>query len=465
MSADSNRRFDDATAAQQRIGSLSLSSKGGIHCRMHGAARGLRPPRTGRFGASQWPKAPFFSSASWRLRFGRVACASFLGLALAARAAGIFDIRIPHEFNRVVDTNIAALATNAYVNYWLEGPVWVPGDPGYLIFSSINFNYANSNNRLKKLVLPNAVSDFLVPPAYTVYNGNILDGQERLISCQSGTAGLRVVMITNGVVTPLVSTCAGLKFYSPNDVAVKSDGTLWFSDPGFNGNTATPPQPGYQYGHYVYRFDPTDGNATCTPVVTNSSIYRPNGLCFSPDEDRLYLADYDARAIRVYALSSSNTLSGGSVFATLGNGNPDGIRCDTDGRVYSSSSNGIWIYLPDGRLIGRIITARTVANLCFGGADWRTLFITAQPNVLSIQLRVAGAVSRKTLQVSSIGNSGVRVAWPWPSTGFQLQASTNLGTGTWTPVPDTPSVSNGRNLIEFDATNAPAFFRLQMRPP
>jgi len=406
--------------------------------------------------------------ASWPARFRRLACVGFVVAALAVRAAGIFDIRIPEEFSRAVDTNIVALTINATVNHWLEGPVWVPGNPGYLVFSSINFNYGDTaGNRLKKLVWPNTVSDYLpiVPPAYTVYNGSTLDSQERLISCQSGTAGLRVVMITNGVATPLVSTCAGLKFYSPNDVVVKSDGTIWFTDPGFNGNTATPPQPGYQYGHYVYRFDPTNGNATCTPVITNSSIYRPNGLCFSPDESLLYLADYDARAIRVYSVSSSNTLSGGSVFATISNGNPDGIRCDTDGRVYSSSANGVRIFLPDGRLIGRIITAKTVANLCFGGADWRTLFITAQPNVLSIRLRVAGAVSRKKLQVSSIGDSAVRVAWPWPSTGFQLQASPRLGTGTWTPVPDSPSVSNGLNLIKFDVTDSAAFFRLQIPAP
>ena len=401
----------------------------------------------------------------------RVAGASFVLLALGAQAAGIFDIRIPEEFDRVIDTNSAVLTTNATVNYWLEGPVWVPGNPGHLIFSSINFNnYGDPNNKLKKLVPPNTVSDYLVPPAYTVYNGSTLDMHERFISCQSGTAGLRVVMITNGAVTSLVSACAGLKFYSPNDVAVKSDGTIWFTDPGFNGNTATPPQPGYQYGHYVYRFDPNDGNGTCTPVITNSSINRPNGLCFSPEESRLYLADYDGRAIRVYSVSSSNTLSAGSIFATLptpstSHGNPDGIRCDADGRVYSSSKSGIWIYMPDGRLIGRIITARTVANLCFGGADWRTLYITAQPNVLSIPLRVAGAVSLKPLQIASVAGDAVQVSWPWPSTGLQLQVNQAIETEVWTGVEGAPSVSNGFNHLNFTLTNTAAFFRLGKPPP
>ena len=372
----------------------------------------------------------------------------------------------------MVDTNISALTTNANVTLGtgtiLEGPTWVPGDPGYLIFSVFTYmDYGNTGAGLRKLVLPNIVTTHIAPPAYTVYNGSALDRQERLISCESGTAGLRVVMVTNGVVTPLVSTCAGLKFYSPNDVAVKSDGTIWFTDPGFNGNTATPPQSGYQSGHYVYRFNPTNGDATCTPVITDSSIFRPNGLCFSPDESLLYLADYDNSRIRVYSVSSSNTLSGGSIIATLpgGNGKPDGIRCDQDGRVYSSSGNGIWIYLPDGRLMGRIITGRGVANLCFGGADRRTLFMTAAPYVLSIPLKATGAVWRKQLRVARLDGSSVRIAWPWPSTGFQLQASSTLGSGTWSPVPDTPSVSNGLNLVQFDLTNSAAFFRLHIPAP
>ena len=379
---------------------------------------------------------------------------------VTAQAAGIFDIRIPAEFNRVVDTNIAVLTTNASINYWLEGPVWVAGDGGYLVFSAMD-----ANNRLKKLVPPATVTDFLVPAANTLFNGNTLDAQERLLSCQAGGAGLRVVMVTNGVVTPLVSTCAGLKFYSPNDLVVKSDGTVWFTDPGYNGGIGAPPQPGFQRGYYVYRFDPANGDATCTPVITN--LVRPNGLCFSPDESQLYVADSDnfRHHIRLYSVSSSNTLSGGSVFATIANGIPDGIRCDAEGRLYSSSANGVWIFMPDGRLIGRIATPKTVANLCFGGADWHTLFITAQPYVLSITLKVAGAVSLKKLQISASTGPSVRVAWPWPSTGLQLQVSPTLEPGAWTQVQGAPSVSNGFYVIETNLTNSPAFFRLGQQPP
>jgi gluconolactonase len=385
----------------------------------------------------------------------RVVWGVFFAFHTAIQAAGVFDVLLPAEFSKVVDTNTAARMTNATVNYWLEGPVWVPADGGYLVFSSMG-----SDDRLKKIVPPSTVTDFLVPPANTLHNGNILDAQERLISCQGGTAGLRVVMVTNGVVIPLVSTCNGLKFYSPNDLAVKSDGTIWFTDPGYNGNTAPPPQPGFQGGYYVYRFNPTNGNATCTPVITNTLV-RPNGICFSPDESRLYVADADnaRHHIRVYSVSASNTLSGGSVFVTISNGVPDGIRCDVDGRIYSSAGNGVHIFLPDGRLIGRILIPNTVANLCFGGPDWKTLYITAQPRVYSIPLKVAGTASLKKLRVTADGPRA-RVTWPAPSTGFQLETRGAINSGLWAPVADVPVVTNGLNTVTFEATNSAAFFRL-----
>jgi gluconolactonase len=438
--------------------------------RRQGAVSRSRPLIAGHFAPRERRLAHFPVGLGWRTLVCRAVCVGVCAITASLQAAGVFDVRMADEFNRVVDTNTAVVTTNATASLGtgtiLEGPAWVSGSPGHLLFSIFTWaNYGNPGAGIKKLVLPNTVTDFLMPPAYTVYNGSTLDAQERLITCQSGTAGLCVVRVTNSVVTPLVSTCAGLKFYSPNDVVVKSDGTIWFTDPGFNGNSANPPQTGYQDGHHVYRFNPTNGNATCTPVITNVS--RPNGLCFSPDERILYLADYDNRCIRSYAVTTSNTLSGGAVFATLssGAGNPDGIRCDVDGRVYSSSGNGIWIYLPDGRLIGRIITTTGVANLCFGGADWRTLFITAAPHVLSIPLKVAGAVSSKQLQISPGAGATVSVAWPWPSTGFQLEVSATPGGDTWTQVPGVTSVSNGLQRLQITPTNPAAFFRLNKPPP
>ena len=411
----------------------------------------------------------------WKIALSRLfAGVCFSSLVLASHAGGPFEVVNGSEFSKVVDTNSALIMTNTSVTLGggtiLEGPTWVPGSPGYLLFSVFTYNnYANAYTGIRKLVLPNTLTTNLLPAAYTVYNGSTLDNQERFITCQSGTAGLRVVMITNNnVITPLCSTCNGLKFYSPNDVVVKSDGTIWFTDPGFNGNSATPPQSGYQTWHCVYRFDPSDGNGTCTMVISNSAIFRPNGLCFSPDESLLYLADYDNKYIRVYSVSSSNTLSELGHFNTLPNGNPDGIRCDADGRVYSSSGNGVQIYMPwpSGQRIGRIITSSGVNNLCFGGPDGRTLFICAQPNVLSIPLKVTGTPSIKKVQAAPMEDSSVQVSWPWPSTGFQLQTSPSMDTDSWSQVPYTPTVTNGLNVIPFDpTTNSAAFFRLCLPSP
>ena len=269
-------------------------------------------------------------------------------------------------------------------------------------------------------------------------------------------------MTTNGVVTMLASNSNNLKFYSTNDVAVKSDGTVWFTDPGYNGGVGNPPQAGFQGGYYVYRFNPTNGNATCTPVITNNLI-RPNGICFSPDESKLYVADSDnsRRNIRVYSVSSSNTLSGGSVFATVTNGAPDGIRCDVDGRVWSSSGEGVYIFAAtDGHLIGKIRFSQT-ANLCFGGPQYKTLYMTGQPIVTSIPVRVAGTPALKKLQ-HNFNGSQLNLFWPAPSTGFALQETDQLASANWTNSLLTLTTTNGLNQISVAPTNAAKFFRLRL---
>lgn len=367
-----------------------------------------------------------------------------------------FQIFDAAEFSKIIDTS-SLLTTNATINSWLEGPVWIPSGGGYLVFCD------QGNNKLKKLVPPNTVTDFLVPPANTLYNGTMLDAQERLLAVQAGGAALRVVMVTNNVVTVLASSCHGLKFYSPNDLVVKSDGTIWFTDPGYNGGYSQPPvPPGFQTGYYVYQFNPTNGNATCTPVITNG-IARPNGLCFSPDETKLYVADSDTPAhhILVYSVTASNTLSGGSIFANIANGIPDGIRCDVDGRVWSSSGEGVYIFAPDGHLIGKIIFNR-ISNLCFGGPQYKTLYMTGQPNVTSLPVLVAGTPSIKRLK-SSFDGSNLNLLWPAPSTGFVLQEAGQLeNPADWTNLNVTPLITNSQNMVSVEVTNLEIFFRLQL---
>ena len=377
----------------------------------------------------------------------------FLGLHTGS--AVTFQVVDPVEFSKIIDTN-AVLTTNATINTWLEGPVWIPSG-SFLVFCD------QGNNRLKKLVPPGTVTDFLVPAANTLFNGTMLDAQERLIAAEAGSAGLKIAMVTNGVATPLVTTCNGLKFYSPNDVVVKSDGTIWFTDPGYNSGIAAPPQPGFQGGYYVYQFNPTNGNATCTPVITNGLI-RPNGLCFSPDETKLYVADSDTgqHRIHVYSVSASNTLTGGAVFANVTNGIPDGIRSDVDGRIWSSGGDGVYIFAAlDGHLIGKI-RFQIAVNLCWGGPQYKTLYIVGQPLVTSLPVLVAGTPSLKKLQFT-FTDSQLNLSWPAPSTGFALQESGQLNApNLWSNSPLPVTTTNGQNIVNVDATNAAEFFRLQL---
>ena len=396
------------------------------------------------------------------VRKGSAAITACVFVGLPVARAVTFDIADPVEFSRIIDTS-AVITTHATINTWLEGPTWVPSNGGYLVFCD------QGNNRLKKLVPPTTVTDFLVPPANTLFNGTVLDGQERLICAEAGSAGRKVSMVINGVITPLVTTCNGLKFYSPNDVAVKSDGTIWFTDPNYNSGTAKGAN-GYPAGYYVYRFDPSNGNATCTAVMTNNfgrtdGNPRPNGLCFSPDETRLYVADSDNTAgghrIYAYAVSANNTLSGRVEFANINNGVPDGIKCDIEGRVWSSAGNGVHIFAPDGHLIGRIITNRT-ANVCFGGPQYKTLYMTGQPLVTSMPVLVSGTPAMKKLRIMN-ENGQITLSWPAPSTGWTLQESANLEMPeSWTNSPLPVVTTNNKKTVLVDTSSPAKFFRLKL---
>lgn len=258
-----------------------------------------------------------------------------------------------------------------------EGPVWVTPKEGgaYLVFSDI------PNSTIHKWSAEEGVSELRKPSNQT--NGNTTDREGRLISCEH--QGRRVVRTeADGTLTVLADVYDGNKLNSPNDAAVKSDGTIWFTDPPYGVDRKLVEQA----HNYVFRLDP--GTKRLVAVVADFDM--PNGICFSPDEKTLYVADSGRpHHIRAFRVGEDNKLSGGEVFAVIDQGVPDGIRCDAEGRVWSSSGDGVQVFSPEGKLLGRVLCPETPANLAFGGKDGRTLFLTARTSVYAIRTNTSAA--------------------------------------------------------------------------
>ncbi len=268
---------------------------------------------------------------------------------------------------------------------WVEGPVWF-GDGGYLLFSDI------PNNRIMRWTPGEGVSIYREPSNYS--NGHTRDRQGRLVSCEHGE---RRVSRTehDGSISVVADSFGGKRLNSPNDVIVKSDGSIWFSDPhygimtdyeGFRSEQELPCN--------VYRVDPETGQIDA--MVTDMAC--PNGLAFSPDESILYVADTgrmhdpDAdRHIRAYNVSSDGkSVSGGRKFYTIDPGCSDGFRLDTDGNIWSSAADGVHCISPDGKLLGKILVPELVSNLCFGGRAKHELYITATTSIYRVTLNRSG---------------------------------------------------------------------------
>ena len=262
---------------------------------------------------------------------------------------------------------------------FVEGPVWTDENGGFLIFSDI------PASELKIWTKADGVSTWAKESNQT--NGNTRDREGRLISCEH--AGRRVSLVSSPEKREtLVDSHDGKKLNSPNDAVVKSDGTIWFTDPTYGLGK----NPKEQTANHVFVFNPE--TKQIKSVVAD--FHQPNGLCFSPDEKKLYVADSGKpRHIRVFDVKPDNTLSEGEVFCTIDKGVPDGIRCDANGNVWSSAGDGVQVFGPDGALIGRIPVPESPANLCFGGADGKTLFITARTSLYAVQTNVKGAARPK----------------------------------------------------------------------
>ncbi|HEV3221064.1 MAG TPA: SMP-30/gluconolactonase/LRE family protein [Candidatus Acidoferrales bacterium] len=279
---------------------------------------------------------------------------------------------------------------------WAEGPVWC-ADGRYLLFSDI------PNNRiLRWLEETGEVSVFRSPSNYS--NGNYRDREGRLLTCEHDTR--RVTRTEHdGTITVLVDSFQGKKLNAPNDLAVHSDGAIWFSDPGYGimGNYEGHKAP-FELPTAVYRLDPK----TREVRVVASGMDKPNGLCFSPDEKRLYIVDSETARhagepipIRVYDVVDGVRLANGRMFVNMSPGTSDGIRCDVDGNVWSAAGwadaahaeeyNGVHVFAPDGTLIGKIHLPEICANLCFGGEKRNRLFMTASQSLYAAYVGTQGA--------------------------------------------------------------------------
>lgn len=294
-----------------------------------------------------------------------------------------FEIRDPRFAHYLLgNASLEVLATGFR---WIEGLVWM-GDAGCLLFQDL------PRDRTMRWIEDHGVSIYRSPSGYG--NGQTRDRQGRLIGCSHRERCLFRTEL-DGHVTRLIDRHAGRRFNSPNDVRVKSDGTIWFTDPlygiqnDYEGGCQASEQP-----PALYRFDPETGGIE----IAAADFDGPNGLAFSPDERRLYVAETGDQAsdapkqyIRAFEVGGDGRLSGGDIFHKIEPGYADGFCVDEDGNLWSSAADGVHCIDPGGRLLGKIFIPHRVANLAFGGALKNRLFIGASQNLYAIFLNRRGA--------------------------------------------------------------------------
>lgn len=262
---------------------------------------------------------------------------------------------------------------------WTEGPVWVPAGR-YLVWSDIP-----GDRLLRWDETTGAVGVFRYPSGNA--NGHTLDRQGRLVSCEHGNR--RVTRTEHdGSITVLAERFEGRRLNSPNDVVVKSDDSIWFTDPTY-GITS------HYEGHksesevgacHLYRISEPGAETS----LAADGFVQPNGLAFSLDEEILYVSDSACGHIRSFAVAPDGSLSGGGVFATCTAGIFDGFRLDDEGRIWASAGDGVHCYDPDGTLLGKLQVPEVVSNVAFGGSRRNQLFITATTSLYSVHLGVRG---------------------------------------------------------------------------
>ena len=283
---------------------------------------------------------------------------------------------------------------------WAEGPVWLP-ERRAVRFSDI------PNNRIVEFSEETGdLTVFRDDAEFT--NGRTLDLEGNVVECSHGRRAIQRDTAVRPGNSPaprtLVDRYASVRLNSPNDVVVKSDGTIWFTDPSYGIMRPDEGHPGEEeYGdRYVFRFDPQEGSVV--PVVID--IEAPNGLAFSPDEKTLYVTDSSVdpasgtvdpdrrvgHAIHAYDVYGGRHAKNGRVFTEVVPGLPDGIRVDEHGNVWSSSLDAVQVFTPAGERILQILVPEKVGNLCFGGDDGRTLYVAATSGLYRIRTTVRDAV-------------------------------------------------------------------------
>jgi gluconolactonase len=294
-----------------------------------------------------------------------------------------FEIRSP-RFARYILGN-ALLETLASGFRWIEGPVWM-GDANCLLFQDL------PNDRTMRWIEGQGASVYRAPSNYA--NGQTRDRQGRLIACSHRERCLYRTEY-DGCITKLIDRHAGKRLNSPNDVVVKSDGSIWFTDPlygisnDYEGGRQASEQP-----PAVYRLEPETGEIR---IVANN-FDGPNGLAFSPDETRLYIAETGNQKeqsprqyIRVFNVDPDGaTLSGGDIFYKVEPGYCDGMRVDEYGNIWSSAADGVHCISADGELLGRIFVPHRVSNVTFGGPAKNRLFIGGATTLYAIFLNCRG---------------------------------------------------------------------------
>lgn len=293
---------------------------------------------------------------------------------------------IPTEFE-VLDERMAAIGGDTTIEIlytgtrWGEGPVYFPAGR-FLVWSDI------PNERMLRWdEMTGAVGPFRLPSGYV--NGNTLDCEGRLIYCEQGPR--RVTRTEHdGSITVIADRWQGRRFNSPNDVVVRSDGSIWFTDPPYGILSDYEGVAAEQEidGCHVYRADPVTGEVRRVA----DDFDRPNGLAFSLDERHLYVADTRARHIRVFEVQDDGSLANGRVFATGGEPDAyDGLRLDDKGRVWAAAGKALLCYDPDGTLLGRLRLPEPTANLVFGGPKRNRLFMAGSQSLYAVYTATKGA--------------------------------------------------------------------------